>query len=443
MSEIEDQIQLGLRLLAEEVQLPTKTRSTPRLRRLAVAVVALAALIVAVALGLVDRSATHAAPRFVRDTFDYRPGGVATGRGFPLLPYYVNGPSKIAAASANDVWFVGSRRSWHWDGTSWRVVSMPAMRGDVYLNSAAAAFDGEVWAVGSRNGPSMLRAGYAFVEHWDGSRWRVLRLPRTGVSTTLLSVSASAPDDVWAVGETYGRDARGRFPDRLRRPLVLHWNGSSWNAVPVPWPRPRDGARIVATGPNDVWVAAIVAEQIEHWDGQSWKEAPAPFGPRDPLWGFSATSADDAWAVGSYLHGRHSRTLAAHWDGQSWQIAPTPNRGTDSDLVDVVSLGSDNAWAIGRTGFDYGGLLFEHWDGESWKLVPGATSNLWDGLPLLAATEDGAAWVLGNCFYDNVVLRWNGSAWTIVRHPPDQHWDRRVPLRDRRVGFGHCRVVRS
>jgi hypothetical protein len=203
---------------------------------------------------------------------------------------------------------------------------------------------------------------------------------------------------------------------------------------------------VVTTASNDVYVWAVAGDRIEHWDGTTWQRVPAPFGPHDPVWGFSATSPDDAWAVGSYIQGRHSRTLAAHWDGQSWQIAPTPNRSTDSRLEDVAAVGPDDVWAIGQSEWENSngngrllGALFEHWDGRSWQITRGAAPQILDGTPALAATQDGTAWAVGSCYFDNFIVRWNGSAWTMAKHPRDQRWDPRVPLRVRRYGFGHCR----
>ncbi|HUZ14739.1 MAG TPA: hypothetical protein VMU72_01005 [Gaiellaceae bacterium] len=444
---IENQIRLGLRLVADDVQPPARTRAPlGRPLRVVAFAVALAAVLAGVLLGIVSRGQGPSA-RFVTDRFDYRPGGgSAGGAAGKLLPYSVDCCSALAASSATDAWTVGWGVSWHWDGSAWRSVPLPALRGEVDLSSVTAVDDGEAWAVGAQGDPRNDRVVHALVEHWDGSRWTVVHLPRTGVSS-LFSVSASGPDDVWAVGMSFRRDARGKFSERLTRDLLLHWDGSAWSVVAVPWTlRPVDGPRVVTTGPDDVWVWGVAGEQVEHWDGASWEAVPAPFGPHDPMWGFSATSSDDAWAVGSYLHGRRSRTLAAHWDGQSWQIAPTPNPGsTDSGLNDVVSLGPDDVWAIGQSR-RYGKLplaLFEHWDGRSWQITPGATPEILDGMPSLAATQDGTAWAMGSCEIDTFLVRWSGSAWTMAKHPRDQRWDSRVPRRIRRLGFGHCHAFRG
>jgi len=423
----EEQIRLGLRLLADDVQPPAAIRAWFRPRRLVPVAAAFALLIAAAVFAVTYRGGGSTAPRFLADTFNYQPGGGAGGPEGPLLPYSVAQLTAAAAASAQDAWIVGSV-AWHWNGTAWRNVPLPVLRKEVDLYSVAAVADGEAWVVGSHGEQSDYDAPFPLLEHWDGARWRVVHLPHIGLSS-LLAVSASGPDDAWILGESFRRDRKGRFPSSGVHPLLLHWDGSTWSRVALPWARPGlvEGAKVVATAPSDVWIVA--GAQIEHWDGATWQSVPAPFGARDSLLGFSATSADDAWAVGSYLHGRRSRTLAAHWDGLAWRIAPTPNRSTDSSLSDVVALSPDDAWAVGQSQWlklDGNGrgpvVLFEHWDGRSWHIVPGPTLPIWYRSGVLAAAEDGSAWAIGSCYLDNFIARWNGSAWVAASHPPDQRW---------------------
>src|SRR4051812_23429723 len=96
MTEIEDLIRLGLRLLAEELEAPPATRAPRRRRRLVAVAVGLAVLIVAAALGVVERDGSRGGgsrvvdPRFVRDPFNYRPGGVSGAQPGKMLWYPVS-----------------------------------------------------------------------------------------------------------------------------------------------------------------------------------------------------------------------------------------------------------------------------------------------------------------------------------------------------------------
>jgi hypothetical protein len=441
--------------------------------------VALAAAAVALVLVLADGGGGPAtSPRFLPDAFNYRaaPGlsaGRLVGGGDGEPPYSVPYLHGVAASSARSAWAVGSTLegksvAWHWDGTSWRSVPLPPVSGQLHLESVAAPDDGEAWAVGwdTRQTSRVNYDTHAVIEHWDGARWQVVPSPYAGQSA-LYSIAASGPRDVWAVGADFHDTqvtlkgfAHGKFPVHHDRFLLLHWDGTSWSTVKLPFARPPHGivfgANVAASGPADVWVfsnggesggtrangkpfSQITPIQVEHWNGERWESVPAPFGQADGVSGISSTSADDAWAVGSYRKAGHSRTLAAHWDGHAWEIAPTPNRSIGSTLTGVVAVRPDDVWAVGESQwFKVVGktttlrapiALLEHWDGRRWTIMPGRTPVMDAGSQSIAATEDGTAWAVGSCSYDNVVLRWNGGAWQISPHPPDKFPPRRPGYR--------------
>lgn len=468
-----EQIRIGLRLVAEELPAPSpapQVRRRPSRRVVALAIglgVAAVAVVLAVASG--GGGGPTTAPRFLRDSFNYQavPGlsaGGLFGGGRPAPPYSVPYLADVSVTSAHSAWTVGSTGegtsvAWRWDGSSWQSVSLPTVSGKLSLTSVSAVDDGEAWAVGWRT-RRIDRFNYdthAVIEHWDGTRWRMVPAPYHGQSS-LFSVAASGPQNVWAVGEIY-HDTKetlkdmeqGKFPVHHDRLLLFHWDGTSWSTETPAWGRPRYGivpdAKVVATGPTDVWVVSSGLEsdttgadgktlkettpaQIEHWNGETWAAVPLPFGPKDPGFAFSATSADDAWAVGSYRKAGRSLTLAAHWDGRSWEIAPTPSRSVDSILSDVVAVGPNDVWAAGESQWlKVSGktttskepiALFEHWDGRSWRIMPGAAPVI-DGTLAISAARDGAAWAVGSCVYDNVVARWSDSAWQVSQHPPDKY----------------------
>jgi hypothetical protein len=127
----------------------------------------------------------------------------------------------------------------------------------------------------------------------------------------------------------------------------MHWNGEKWEVVPVP--RARTGqdflTAVTAVSTGDVWAVGYGCDWdwchtkygsdprpiIEHWDGREWRAVPAPMPPwwtRDVwLFGVAAAAANDVWAVGA--HGNPSNgaylTLVEHWDGQQWSIVSSPN----------------------------------------------------------------------------------------------------------------------
>ena len=88
---------------------------------------------------------------------------------------------------------------------------------------------------------------------------------------------------------------------------------------------------------------------VEHWNGTAWKvqKTPDPGGsaPSDRLAGVTATSAYNAWAVGSHSpRGIASRTLVEHWNGKTWKLQKSPKH---SLFASVAATSTTNAWAVG------------------------------------------------------------------------------------------------
>ena len=69
------------------------------------------------------------------------------------------------------------------------------------------------------------------LEHWNGSTWSVSTANGPASNSFIYGVAASASNDVWAAGYTYGADF-------ALDPLIQHWNGSSWTQVATPSAQP-------------------------------------------------------------------------------------------------------------------------------------------------------------------------------------------------------------
>jgi hypothetical protein len=89
----------------------------------------------------------------------------------------------------------------------------------------------------------------------------------------------------------------------------------------------------------------------------------------------SAVSANDVWAVGSYLSERRRGNfpLTEHWDGTAWSIVPAPSPGPEYVFSSVTALAPDDVWAVGLSVNGLvGGPLAEHCDGSAWSIVDSA-----------------------------------------------------------------------
>jgi hypothetical protein len=125
----------------------------------------------------------------------------------------------------------------------------------------------------------------------------------------------------------------------------------------------------------------------------------------------ATTSAKDVFAVGSAPEGS-SRALLLHWNGRSWTCAFSrqihPPKFPFTYLAAVSASSADNAWAVGSY-YDSGyRALALHWNGHTWKQVntpePGLATSLQD---VAFIPHSAAVWAISG----QLMLRWNGTAW--------------------------------
>jgi hypothetical protein len=225
----------------------------------------------------------------------------------------------------------------------------------------------------------LVRPPSAFAVSNTSSIWSVVKSPNpstVSVSNDILSgVSAISNSDVWAVGSYSSSDG-----NNIASTIAEHWNGTSWSVVPTP----------------NVGTGGSVLQAV------------------------SAFSSNDVWAVGeSNASGEASydTTLIEHYNGSNWSVIPSPNPGNDGDfLTAVITLASNNAWAVGW--FDNpetGELapLIIHWNGTLWGMV---TQGVPDGgdiiLEGITAVSPSDIWAVGDTEAEtNFEMHWNGTAW--------------------------------
>ena len=200
----------------------------------------------------------------------------------------------------------------------------------------------------------------------------------------LRGVSAVGPNDIWAVGQRYGDESA--FGDTT---LTMHYDGSTWSEVPSPNPLTNNAndqnwlTSVSAVSANDIWAVGRYGDHdggpldetlIEHWNGSQWSvvKSPSPGGSEadDDLWGVTAASSNDVWAVGgvgSFLDPQFSSPLIAHWNGSVWSpvssSVSTPVRGellgvtAEPDGTGLSAVGDRLAPALP---YPYIGTLAEH-----------------------------------------------------------------------------------
>jgi hypothetical protein len=213
----------------------------------------------------------------------------------------------VAATSASNAWAVGSGRGaqlmLHWNGTAWTRSPLPWMGGSVFTGVAATSAT-DAWAVTYAG----RRGHLPPIMHWDGRRWREVVSPDIGVPYALSDVAATSSTDVWAVGSA---------PPYTYKGLFLHWNGRRWACARIL----RHGlsyrtlVAVTASSPDNAWAVgetSALNTLALHWNGHSWKQVPT--GPPGFLHGVAVIPhSGNAWAVGG------AETLMMYWDGTAWR----------------------------------------------------------------------------------------------------------------------------
>jgi hypothetical protein len=299
------------------------------------------------------------------------------------------------------------------------------------LSAVTALSRNDIWVVGGFYVPA--RDPHALLEHWNGSQWCICPdpYPITGMeSVSLRAIAAASTNDVWAVGNVDNAP--------VGHTLIEHWNGSRWSVTP----NPINGGvlqGVAALSSTDAWAVGSAVSGggalIEHWNGKQWSLTPNSF---TPLYidfrGITALSANDVWAVGSVITDTHvqdtTHTVIAHWNGQRWSIVPSPNPGTSTnELWGVTALSANDVWAVG--GFSNRSTqrqivdksLTMHWNGSRWSVVSSPSpGNIGNDLTSVTARSANDVWAVGTP-YNNLIEHWDGSRWSVVRtsnHGADQ-----------------------
>jgi hypothetical protein len=211
----------------------------------------------------------------------------------------------------------------------------------------------------------LLAGAFAGVLPAQAASVRGVRMASSLLYPALFGVAATSAKDAWAVGFSGTWTAS--------HALVLHWNGTAWRQVPAP-DQPGNGIfwGVAATSARTAWVVSGAAQKaldvnktvIERWNGTAWARVPSanPKPGGGILSGAAAVSASNAWAVGfdeDFAFGFEG--VIEHWNGTSWKLVDSPL--ADGALYGVTALSPRDAWAVGSGS----GALIELWNGTRWN----------------------------------------------------------------------------
>ncbi len=324
--------------------------------------------------------------------------------------------------------------------SGWAIVPTPAgSNSPKSLDGVTCVSAADCWAVGNDYSTSRTQT---LVQRWNGTSWS--NVPSANTSPTghnaLTSVTCTSSSDCWAVGAA--------VENEVPRTLIQRWNGSSWSIVPSPNAGPKANGLydVTCSSASDCWAvgyyeadAGLLKTEfrtlIQRWNGSAWSIVESPNLPLEssrPIFTFSSnvlrsvtcTSATDCWAVG-YGNGK---TMVQRWNGTSWSLVDSPNTDAPNgdSLFSVTCASPSDCWAVGSSALEQEGFtlnLIMRWNGSAWSLVP--SPNTGDGSYLNAVTCVSAAecWAAGTYYQSasgkglTLVQKWNGTSWATVATP--------------------------
>jgi hypothetical protein len=210
-----------------------------------------------------------------------------------------------------------------------------------------------------------------------------------------------------------------------------------WSVVPSPSvPGVGQGLfGVTAISDTDAWAVGDVYSQrlgdqqtmTQHWDGTAWGIVRSPSLRKhyNHLTGVSGTVSNDVWAVGYTIDDvtYEWQALILHWDGTRWSAMPGASLGTTYNaMTRVLALAPNDVWAVGYSGTSIKfHTLVEHWDGTSWSKMQTPAPGTYDALYGIAGTSSTDLWAVGyykdGMDYQSLAIHWDGASWTEVESP--------------------------
>jgi hypothetical protein len=228
----------------------------------------------------------------------------------------------------------------------------------------------------------------------------------TGPSgTTMDSVAAFSPKDIWAVGEP------SSFADYQMN--IVRWNGTGWQKITVPGGKGYRSDYVSGSSASDIWVFGYSRTQHAafRWDGAHWHKIALP--PDAPV-GHSVVvlSATDAWVVGSPCGSPECTSTLYQWNGSAWRTTEI-----HAYISGIAAAPRSAVWAVGDATSVaanlYGPIVAYRWNGTRRKWMAVRMPHLKVQLPTVSLGGAHDVWIgfAGHNIGLDYVLHWNGVSW--------------------------------
>lgn len=168
----------------------------------------------------------------------------------------------ITEIGPDDVWAAGSTTDsdqpvlMHDDGHGWTQVPAPSYVGLAgEFNALAGTGPDDVWAVG-RTVLDDSDQGHALVAHWDGRSWRQVTVPAAAGRLSAVTVT---PQGVVAVGRT----TTATYPGPGADGYAMRLSGGTWHSLALPSGTLFDPEGVVGSSSQQTTVVGVVADPTQ------------------------------------------------------------------------------------------------------------------------------------------------------------------------------------
>ncbi|TDC86669.1 hypothetical protein [Actinomadura sp. 7K507] len=318
------------------------------------------------------------------------------------LPFFWpnNNLHDVDAASPDSVWITGDQGSLfiptgpvdgitipgnpvvrRWQNGAWVEYELQNLSSHGTIDDVDAVGPEDVWISGTKHHDSGLRTPYA--AHFTGTGFTQVELPesaqqggadlradasgiwlttyngyyrRAGAAWTRLATSPDvyrhtsyirADNDIWVLGA----------PSQTETTLLArHWDGRSWQSVPMQQPTPYTAfTDMIALSPDDAWAIGIdrytspTTPVLMHWDGTAWTRVTPPSGFNE----FNKiVQGEDGtlWVVG-HLTDEPAKPGLLRYGGGAWERVPTtavPGKADFNASALAVVPGTGALWTLGK-----------------------------------------------------------------------------------------------
>jgi hypothetical protein len=236
----------------------------------------------------------------------------------------------------------------------------PSLRGkDAGADSVVAVSPNDVWAVVEVAGGAFfgeITAGHPeqlFAEDWNGTKWRIYKLPLEAPAVEINDMSASSSRNVWAVGDEH--EGPGANYE-----VAAHWNGSRWRAastgVDFPCAYETELVGVTALATTGTWAVGNVLDGcvtraiVKRWNGIRFTAAPQVGLPHKAELAALDVAEGHLYAAGNRGFLSRPKPLVARRDPTRWSLLPTPTLPPHHrSITDVEPITASDIWAASDT----------------------------------------------------------------------------------------------